>query len=254
MNEDKNTKIYDLNEGTLETIKARPVKLKDNYKFFNRGILFKITSVITIVFIKFFWEYLIARPFFGFRVKNRKHYRALKKEGYVVVCNHIHPFDTFMIGTTLLPKKMYALMRESNLGVPIFGKIMRFAGGVPIPTRSDLFVKLLKQVPKQIDQGRSILMMPETALRPYYVGIRPFSSGAFRIAINAKSKILPAVYVYKKPRFIMKWLKKKPYFQLHFLPAVTVIKQSTNHETIEHYKNHIHDMMIQYYNQHSEIK
>ncbi len=190
----------------------------------------------------------------GFKVKNKQHYKAVKREGVVMTSNHIHPFDTFLIGTSTMSNKLYVLMRESNLGVPIFGKIMRWAGGVPIPTRPELFVRLLKEIPAQIQKRRNLLMMPETALIPYHVGIRPFSSGAFRIAINAKSKILPIVYIYKKPRGLRKLFRKKPCFELHFLPAITVEKKGTNHETIEHYKDYTRNLMIDYYNEHSEIK
>ncbi|CCV64611.1 predicted lysophospholipid acyltransferases (LPLATs) of glycerophospholipid biosynthesis,: AGPAT-like [Alteracholeplasma palmae J233] len=252
MNDDKNNQ-YDPNEGTLETIKARPVTLKDDYKFFNKNIFFRLLSLFFIFSIKIFVEYLIARPFMGFRVKNKKYAKSLKKEGYVIISNHIHPIDTFMIGTTVLPKKIYAIMRESNLGVPIFGKVMRFSGGVPIPTKMKLFGKFLRLIPNELKSKKAILVMPETALIPYHVGIRPFSSGAFRIAINANSKILPVVYVYKKQRFLSKIFRSKPDFQLHFLEPVEVLDKGNTHDTVEFYKNYLHEVMTKYFNENSDL-
>lgn len=254
MNDNNDKKDYDPNEGTLETIKARPVTVNKDYPFFNRNIFFRITSFLVIWFVKIFVEILYARIFMGFRVKNKKHLKSVRKESFLAISNHIHPLDTFLIGTTILPKKLYALMRESNLGVPFFGKVMRFGGGVPIPSKRDAFVQLLRQLPEVTKRKSVILMMPETALRMYYVGIRPFSNGAFKIALNTTEIILPMVYIYKKPRFLMKYLKKKPYLQLHFLEPIKIESQGKNHETITYYNNLTNKLMSDYFDLHSDLK
>ncbi|NLK12344.1 MAG: 1-acyl-sn-glycerol-3-phosphate acyltransferase [Candidatus Phytoplasma sp.] len=252
---DNNEKVpYDPNEGTLETIKARPVTIKKDYPFFNRNIFFRITSFVIIWFFKIFVEILYARIFMGFRVKNKKYYKSVKKESFMAISNHIHPLDTFLIGTTFLPKKLYVLMRESNLGVPFFGRIMRLAGGVPIPTKKDAFVQLLRQIPETAKRKEAILMMPETALRMYYVGIRPFSNGAFKIALSNTNLILPSVYIYKKPKGLMKYLKKKPYIHLHFLEPIKIVSQGKNHETISYYNEYTNQLMTDYFNKHSDLQ
>ena len=55
-----------------------------------------------------------ARLFLGFKVKNRKNLKKIRKDGYVLVANHMHFLDAILVGTTMFPRKTYVTMLQSN--------------------------------------------------------------------------------------------------------------------------------------------
>lgn len=238
----------------FQTIKARPVTLEDDYVFYNYSFISRLATIIVIILMKIFIEIIFARIFLGFRVKGRKNFRKVKKEGLVLIGNHIHPTDAILVGTTIFPRKLSVTMLMTNLGIPFAGPVLKQAGGVPLPVTKVGLSNFISQTNKMLKNGHKLLVMPEAALKPYNVGIRKFYNGAFRFAVAGGVKVLPLVFVYKKPRFLMKFIKKKPNIHLHFLPAMTITQYEKNAETIQNLKKEVHQAMNDYFNKHSEIK
>lgn len=237
------------NEGGFQSIKAKPVTLKDDYKFFNRNIFFVCISFIIVGFCKLIFNWLYAPIFMGYRVKGRKNYRKIKNDGFVIVSNHIHNLDVFLIGASIYPKKVYVLMLESNLGLPFWGRVMRLAGGVPIPTKTSQFVTLMRDIPKQIQKNRCLVILPETALKLYHDGIRAFSKGAFRIALNANCDILPVVFTFRKRKGIRRLFSKKPLIQMNYLDPIKIEDKGSRQLTTAFYEKYTYDVMDQFYKQ-----
>jgi 1-acyl-sn-glycerol-3-phosphate acyltransferase len=245
----------DRNADGLKTINAKPVKLKTNYKFFNSNWFFLTISFITVFFIKLFFQWFYAPIVLGFKQVNKKNYRSVKKQGLIILSTHIHNLDTFLIGAALMPKKVWVLMLESNLGLPfLIGKYFRIAGGVPIPTKKELFVRFMKEIPNEIKKKRAIVVLPETALIRYHIGVRGFAKGAFRIALNANATILPTVWIYKKRKGLRRLFGKKPLLHLHYLSPITLESKGSNAETIKYYEEYCYNLMKDYFNTHSDYK
>lgn len=250
MKEDKNKVDHDYQ--LLKNVKA--VKLSKDYAFFNQNPFFKLGSFLMVLLIKILGLYVYGIFFRGLRIKGKKNLKYLKNDRYILVSNHIHVLDAVWIGALLFPRKIYVTMLQSNLGLPVVGKILRIAGGIPIPETKEHMVHFLDELKNELSKKTPVLVMPEASIRPYHVGIRKFLSGAFRFAADADAKILPFVYVYKNPNFIQKIYMKKPRLHLHILKPIEVEQGETKHQTLNLTKDKVHKAMSEYFNQHSDLK
>ncbi|NMA05597.1 MAG: 1-acyl-sn-glycerol-3-phosphate acyltransferase [Acholeplasmataceae bacterium] len=251
MNNERNK---DEHEHTFTTIKAKPVTLKENYDYFGKKWYFRVFAPIIAVLVKIFFRWLWAPIWLGFRVKNKKNIKTLKKDGHIIISNHIHPTDAVLSGTILFPKRVYFTMLQSNLGIPFFGKLMHFVGGAPIPEKREFLNEFQKQMNEALKRKAFVCVYPESALKPYYPGIRTFKKGAFRFALDSNADIIPMVYVLKKPRGIYKLFKRKPVIHLHFLPVYKMDSKGSRYETISYHTEKLQKIMSDYYNTHSDIK
>lgn len=236
------------------TIDAKPVELENDYIFFRQTFFFKIGSFIVVFLIKLFIYFIYGKLILGLRVKNKKQIKLLKKEGFILISNHMHTLDGVWLGAMIFPKKVFVTMLQTNLGLPFVGKILRIAGGVPIPLKREQMPAFLNGLKKELDNNKSILVMAEAAIKPYHVGIRKFFNGAFRFAINSEAKILPFVYIYKKRKGLSKLIFKKPRLELHVLPPYEPIIYDKKSTSIKQAKDDVHSIMSSYFNEYSDLK
>lgn len=233
---------------------VKKIELKKDYAFFNHNPFFKIGSFLTVLFIKIFVYFLFGKVFRGLRIKGKKNLKYLKKDRFILVSNHVHVLDAIWIGALIFPRKIYVTMLQSNLGLPFVGKLLRIAGGIPIPETKEHMVHFLDELRTELSKKTPVLVMPEASIKPYHIGIRKFLSGAFRFAADADAKILPFVFVYKNPNFIQKLYIKKPRIHLHILEPVEVEYGETKQQTLTLTKNKVHKIMSDYFNEHSDLK
>lgn len=249
----KDEKNVHENEHTYTTIEAKPVELKKSYDYFGKKWYFRVFTPIVVFFIKIFVRFLWAPIMWGFRVKNKKIIKPLKKKGHVFVSNHLHPFDAFLTGTVLFPKRAYYTMLQSNLGIPFLGKFMRFLGGAPIPEKREFLPEFQEQMNEALARKAFVGVYPEAALRPYHPGIRSFKKGAFRFALDSNVDIIPMVFVLRKPYGIYKLFKRKPLLHLHFLPLYKMDNKGSRYETIAYHTENLNKIMREYYNEFSNV-
>lgn len=249
--EEKKEEIVDENAHTYHTVDAKPVKLKDNYNFFYRS-KFKyfmsrfIMIFVGILFYPFIWL------FTGLRVKGRKNYKKIKKQGCILISNHINPGDAFFTGWTLMRRRVYITSLQSNLGLPFgFGKLIRIMGAVPIPEEKKQIPRFRKQFLEEIEWKRKILVYPEAALIPFCDHIRPFKKGAFRLALVDDTPILPIVYTYRKPKGLYRIWRRKPCLTLNFLEPYYPSNEGSHAERIDRAMNDLHELMSNFFNEHS---
>jgi len=230
----------------------KEVKLKDDYKLYRRGIFFRIGRKLLIGFfvLTFFFAKTLV---WGYKVKGRKNLKGIK--GGVILCNHTHQLDAFMICTSLFFRSIYITMLESNLGFGFVSKIFRLGGAVPIPTGRTLFKRFNKETPEMIKKGHHILVYPEAALMPYCDHIRPFMSGAFHIAMNADCVIIPTVMTFHKPRGLYRITrgKKKPCMKYNILPPYYPKDMGNKRLTMDTAMNEINQIMSDYFIKHSDF-
>ncbi len=253
-NDNKSSKTE--NEHTYQTIKARPVRLKENYDYFNQKWYRRFFSYIITVIVTFFIKIFIGPVFFGFKLHNKKLlkiYKKQKKPGFILVSNHIHPIDAFLLGTVLRPKRTYFTMLMSNLGLPVVGKLMKVLGGAPIPNKRSLLVEFQEKLNEVVQKGSWVGVYPEAALKPYCNYIRSFKKGAFRFAVDANADIIPMVFVFKKPYGIYRLYKRKPLIQLHVLDRYVITEKQTKGETLAFHTENLQKIMSDYFNKHTNI-
>ncbi len=242
------------NQHDYQVIKVKPVKLKKDYTFFNQNPFFKFLSFLTVLLMKITLFYFYGIFFRGLRIKGKKHLKHLKDDRYILVSNHMHVMDAIWVGSLIFPRKIYVTMLQSNLGLPLAGKILRAAGGIPIPETKDHMVKFLKELKDELSKKTPVLVMPEASIKPYHIGIRKFLSGAFRFATDADAKIMPFVFIYKKPNAFQRFISRKPRIQLHVLPPVEITRYESKHETQVQIKDKVHQIMSEYFYLHSDYK
>ncbi len=230
--------------------KPKEVILKDDYKLYKKGFFFWFYQRITIYLTKFFL-FFPKKLLWGYKVVGKKNKKHIKSS--VVVCNHTFPLDAFSILTAISTKKTYTLTLQSNLGFGIVSKYFRAGGGVPIPTKMNLYKRFVTETPEILKSGKNILIFPEAMLMPYCDHIREFKPGAFHFATDGAENIVILLHTFHKPRGLYKLTRrKKPCIHLNVLEPYHIEKLETKKETINKVQSDIQKIMTDYFNEHSD--
>jgi 1-acyl-sn-glycerol-3-phosphate acyltransferase len=110
---------------------------------------------------------------------------------YVAVSNHESIADIFLISH--LPWEMKWLSKDANFRIPVLGWMMQMAGDVRL-VRSERASRraALEQCRDRLDRRVSVMIFPEGTRSPTGEML-PFKDGAFRLAIETGTPILPLV-------------------------------------------------------------
>jgi 1-acyl-sn-glycerol-3-phosphate acyltransferase len=110
---------------------------------------------------------------------------------YIAVSNHESYADIFLISH--LPWEMKWLSKEAIFRLPVMGWLMRMAGDIAVRRNDPQSRALaLQEVKDRLSKGVSVMIMPEGTRSPKE-GLLPFRSGAFRLAVETGTPILPMV-------------------------------------------------------------
>lgn len=175
------------------------------------------------------WQQSVSRVwmriFFALTGCRRKMiHEALYKKGqnYIVVCNH-NSFLDVMVTNPFLPGISKTIAKKSMASIPLFGWIYRW-GSVLVDRASELSRRQSYQSMKDVlALGMDMLLFPEGTRNKSGQPLGKFQSGAFRLAIETQTPIIPVVIIGTKK---MMPADKSFYFlpgtiELHFLPPVT---------------------------------
>lgn len=152
-------------------------------------------------------------------IKGKEHFK--KGQNYVVVCNHNSFMDVPLSVTAVPPNKTIAKIEMAK--IPVFGMIYK-RGSVLVDRKSEesrrkSFLKM-KSV---LEMGLHMCIYPEGTRNKTSEPLQRFHDGAFKLAVETKKEIIPALIFYTS-----KVLPRKPFFfwphkvEMHFLPAVSV--------------------------------
>lgn len=110
---------------------------------------------------------------------------------YVAVSNHESYADIFLISH--LPWEMKWLSKETMFKIPCFGWMMRMAGDIEVRRgERTSIVKAMKEARDRLGKRVSVMIFPE-GTRSRDGELLPFKDGAFRLALESGSPILPIV-------------------------------------------------------------
>lgn len=212
--------------------------INDDYKFINNGFLFNIFSTILyIIAVPLLFVY--NKIMYNFKIYGRENLKETQT-GKITVSNHVHPMDCTMNAIANAPDIMYFLSLKSNFQIPVIRHIIRLLHALPIPEEISKKEKLFKDISILLRNKETVHIYPEAALWPYYKKLRKFKNGAFKIAVENDVPIVPMVYKFVKPYGIRKYIKKKPFIELHILPAVYPDNTLNKKEAIEELKQTVH--------------
>jgi 1-acyl-sn-glycerol-3-phosphate acyltransferase len=118
-------------------------------------------------------------------------YIADPRRPYVVVSNHESYADIFLISH--LPWEMKWMSKQTMFHIPCFGWMMRMAGDIRL-VREDKrsAVNALAAARDRLGKKVSVMIFPE-GTRSRDGELLPFKNGAFKLAIETGSPILPLV-------------------------------------------------------------
>lgn len=110
---------------------------------------------------------------------------------YVAVSNHESYADIFLISH--LPWEMKWLSKETMFKIPCFGWMMRMAGDIEVRRgERTSIIKAMKEARDRLSKRVSVMIFPE-GTRSRDGELLPFKDGAFRLALESGSPILPIV-------------------------------------------------------------
>jgi 1-acyl-sn-glycerol-3-phosphate acyltransferase len=140
-------------------------------------------------------------------------------ERHIFVANHNSGVEIFALFSRLRWVKFVA--KAELFRIPIVGRAMRYAGMIPIERANRTGARASIQLAGTIiASGASVILFPEgTRSRTYE--LRPFKKGAFVLAIETQSPIVP-VAVYGTVEIMPKGslLVRPGRVHLHFLPPI----------------------------------
>jgi len=169
--------------------------------FFISGLLFPFTFLIWLLTVLFdrrrfilhmvtcCWADLVLtiNPYWKTRVEGKK--KIDPKTTYVMVSNHQSGADILVLFRLYRHYKWVA--KQSLFYYPFIGWNMWLNGYISIVrTRGRSKLKMMDKAANIVMDGNSVMLFPE-GTRTRDGNIQPFKTGAFRLALDTKSPILP---------------------------------------------------------------
>lgn len=157
---------------------------------------------------------VVITTFFGLKRENRSVLRKLKGQGYVIVCNHVHPLDCVFIGLTAFPRHVTFTSQEETFYVRGLGGLMRVLNCVPILKGVQGLRRFLDAMENKLKKGRVITMYPEGEIYVCCDHLRKFNDGAFTLATKAQVPVVPMVITPRERRGVWKLLRREYCFTI----------------------------------------
>lgn len=124
------------------------------------------------------------------KIKNKKNLKKLKG-GAVIVSNHVHMLDSVLSGFVAFPKSVTFTSIKSNFKMPVVGKIVKGLGAIPIPMTFTENRVFFNELSKKVRNGKYVHFYPEGHLIEGDEQLREFKRGAFKLAVESSSPIVP---------------------------------------------------------------
>jgi 1-acyl-sn-glycerol-3-phosphate acyltransferase len=139
------------------------------------------------------WSWLFGL-FTGIRFNLQGKEKIQKKKSYVYVSNHTSFLD--VPGVRLMIRGEFRpIAKKELLKIPVFGYIVKAATVVVDRSSHESRKKSVDYAKQIIAQGISLLIFAEGTQNRTTELLQPFKDGAFRIAIDTKTPLLPVVII-----------------------------------------------------------
>ncbi|HVZ96477.1 MAG TPA: 1-acyl-sn-glycerol-3-phosphate acyltransferase [Chitinophagaceae bacterium] len=176
------------------------------------------------------------------KVKGKNNFK--KGNHYIVICNHNSLMD-IPVTTPFIPGANKTIAKIDMAKIPLFGLIYK-TGSVLVDRKDkNSRQKSLAAMKEVLDMGLHMCIYPEGTRNKTGRPLGEFHGGAFRLAFETKSDIIPALIfntrrILPGNKIFYFWPSK---IELHFLTAVPV-KESDNYEAL---KEKLYNLMVAYY-------
>lgn len=179
-------------------------------------------------------------------LKGKENFR--KGENYVVICNHNSLLDP-PVSSPSIPGPNKTIAKIEMAKVPLFNIIYR-RGAVLVDRKSEESRRASYGKMKEVlEQGLHMCIYPEGTRNKSREPLQRFHDGAFRLAVDTKKEIIPAL-IFGTARAMP---NKPPFYfwptvvEMHFLPPIPV-----EGRTVQQVKEEAYNIMRDYYVKHKK--
>jgi 1-acyl-sn-glycerol-3-phosphate acyltransferase len=183
------------------------------------------------------------------KIKGKENFK--KGEKYIIACNHNSLMDV-PVTTPFIPDANKTIAKASMAKTPLFGLI--YKRGSILVDRNDKQSRQssFRKMKEVLKLGLHVCIYPEGTRNRTALPLKPFHDGAFRLAVETGTAIIPALIFNTKkvlpPGKVFYFMPGK--MEMHFLPALT-IQEGENYESL---KEKIYAVMSDYYMQNEPVK
>jgi 1-acyl-sn-glycerol-3-phosphate acyltransferase len=172
-----------------------------------------------------------------------------KGEAYVVLCNH-NSFMDVPVSSPAIPGGNKTIAKIEMAKIPIFNLIYK-TGSVLVDRKSEQSRKeSYNKMKRVLQMGLHMCIYPEGTRNKSAEPLKAFHSGAFKLAIETNSGIIPSlIFNTRKVLPATKTFYCLPHpLRMDFLPAVYPLPG----ETVDGLKDRVFEIMKEYYVQHAK--
>ena len=145
----------------------------------------------------------------GFGVKINLEQAPLKNASYMFVANHTSMADIMLM--LVISKNPFVFVGKKELTkIPLFGFFYKRTCIVVDRSSEKSRKAVFLMAQRRLKQGLSICIFPEGGVPDEHVILDEFKDGAFRLAINHKTPIVPLVFLDNKKRFSYTFFSGSP--------------------------------------------
>ena len=136
----------------------------------------------------------IAFFLWGFNHKNIFEFPLNKEHACVYVFNHTSYMDIPVLMKTFRNQNIRILAKASMGSIPIFGLLYRTAAIMVDRSSPEARAKSIKQLKETLDKNISVVIAPEGTFNTTDCALKSFYDGAFKIAIETQTPIVPVIF------------------------------------------------------------
>jgi 1-acyl-sn-glycerol-3-phosphate acyltransferase len=178
------------------------------------------------------------------RIRGKAHFQ--KGSNYIVVCNHNSLMDV-PLSSPFIPGINRTIAKIEMMKVPVFNLIYK-RGSVLVDRKSEASRrKSYDDMKAVLEKGWHMCIYPEGTRNKTDEPLRPFKDGAFRLAVDTGTPIIPCLLFNTKkvlPPHKKFFMRPHPLY-IHFLEPVDTVGRDAGE-----LKNHVYELMKNYYMTH----
>ena len=222
-------------EHMIEVEHIRDTNFDENYDYVEKGFWAKIKKGL-LWLLNTIVVFLVVRIRHGVKIHGRKNFtknKKLFKNGAITIANHVFKWDYLCVLMSIYPHMGNFLAWQTNFEGPD-GPLVRWAGGMPIPTHSlKAMQKFNKDLKEILESDKWLHVFPEGSMWYYYPDIRPFKKAVFKYAVQYDKPIIPIAFSFRPRKGIEKWFGKAPLVDVHIGEPILPDKTLPKHEAID---------------------
>lgn len=241
----------ELNDDFVKAKTNLDVTIDENYEYLINGYLRKFLSFLIYHFIAFPLLFLEGKIFRGIKVVGKKNLKSVKKNGYIMYCNHTDYKDAYL-GHVFIshPKRTYIIANKDAVSIYFIRRLVKDLGALPVPETLQAYKNFNQAISKVLKDKKCIMIYPEAHIWPYYTKIRPFPVTSFRYCASNNVPCVPVAMTYQKRKgLFMKYKKPRQvvYIGKPMFPSQDLsIKDNANN-----LRNYTYDFMDKTTSEHS---